>query len=234
MNNPKIWLTIRTIIQLLVFIVLVPMLPLLISRNWAWWEAWVYALVLILGFFFSRLLVARRHPDLLAERAKFMQHKNTKPWDEILARLVGLGGALIPLVAGLDARYGWSGIDFGWGVKGVALVIILAGFSLGTWALLENRFFSGTVRIQEERGHQVVSTGPYAWVRHPGYLGGLLTYFGTPLLLDSHWTLLPVVFLTVVLVVRTSLEDRTLQEELPGYKEFATRKTRYRLIPGFW
>ena len=115
----------------------------------------------------------------------------------------------------------------------IALVLILLGYAFGSWALMENRFFSGVVRIQTERGHHVVSSGPYAIVRHPGYAGALLTYFATPLLLDSPWTFLPVIVMAIVLVVRTVLEDRTLQEELPGYKEF-TQKTRYRLVPGVW
>jgi protein-S-isoprenylcysteine O-methyltransferase Ste14 len=99
---------------------------------------------------------------------------------------------------------------------------------------MENRFFSGTVRIQKERGHHVISTGPYAVVRHPGYAGALLTYFATPLLLDSPWTFVPVAFMAVVLIIRTDLEDRTLKHELSGYKEYATQKTRYRLLPGIW
>lgn len=233
MSNPNKILTVRVIVQLLFFIVLVPFLPLLISWDWTWWEAWVYALIGILGFAVSRVLAARRHPGLLAERAKFMQHENTKPWDNLLARLVGLGGAWIPLFAGLDARYVWSGVDFGLAEKIIALVLILAGFGLGSWALMENRFFSGVVRIQKERGHHVISTGPYAWVRHPGYAGAVLTYWLTPILLDSLWTYVPVVFLTIVLFIRTDLEDRTLQKELPGYKEYA-RKTRHRLLPGIW
>ena len=102
MDNPRNQFTISTILQMLVFIVLVPFLPLLISWNWSWWQAWVYALIGIFGFVLSRALVARRHPDLLAERAKFMQHEDIKPWDSILARLVGLGGGLIPLVARLQ------------------------------------------------------------------------------------------------------------------------------------
>ena len=234
MENSKIQLNVRTIIQMLVFIVLVPFLPLLISLKWDWWQAWAYGLIGVLGFVISRYLAARRHPDLLAERAKFMQHENTKSWDEILARLVGLGGGLIPLAAGLDAKYGWSQMDYSLSVELVALAFILIGYAIGSWALMENRFFSGTVRIQTERGHHVISTGPYAWVRHPGYAGALLTYFATPLLLDSPWTFVPVVFMAVVLVIRTSLEDRTLQEELPGYQEYATQKTKYRLIPGIW
>jgi len=170
----------------------------------------------------------------LAERAKFADHEDTKPWDKVLAPLVGMGGALIPLVAGLDMRFGWSALDFGVTTKVIALVLILAGFAFGSWALMENRFFSGVVRIQKEREHHVISTGPYTWVRHPGYAGALVTYFATPLLLDSLWTFAPVIFIAIILVIRTSLEDRTLQEELLGYKEFATQKTKYRLLPGVW
>ena len=234
MKNPKNPLTVRVVMQLLVFIVLVPFLPLLISWKWNWWQAWVYGLIGVLGFIVSRALVNKRHPDLIAERAKFMQHADTKPWDEVLARLVGLGGAWIPLMAGLDVRYGWSKVGYSLTVELVALVFILVGYGIGSWALMENRFFSGTVRIQTERGHHVVSTGPYAVVRHPGYAGALLSYFATPLLLDSPWTFLPVVFMAVVLITRTALEDRTLQAELPGYREYAAQKTKYRLLPGIW
>jgi len=233
MTNMKKVLTARVVIQMLVFIVLVPFLPLIISGRWGWWEAWIYALIGVLGFAVSRVLVPRRHPDLLAERAKFMQHEDTKPWDNLLARLVGLGGAFIPLVAGMDARYGWSGQDFGLSEELIALVLTLVGFAFSSWALMENRFFSGVVRIQVERGHHVVTTGPYRWVRHPGYAGALLTYWLTPIFLDSLWTFLPVAAMTVVLIIRTALEDRTLREELPGYKEYA-QKTRFRLVPGIW
>ena len=234
MTDQKKTINTRTIVQLLVFIVLVPFLPLLISLKLNWWQAWVYGLIGVLGFVISRLLVNKRHPDLLAERAKFMQHKDTKPWDNVLARLVGLGGALIPLAAGLDVKYGWSKTDYSMSVELVALAFIVIGYIIGSWALLENRFFSGTVRIQKERGHHLVSSGPYAWVRHPGYAGALLTYFATPLLLDSPWTFVPVIFIAIVLVIRTALEDRTLQEELPGYKEYAAKKTKYRLLLGIW
>lgn len=234
MESSKIQLNVRTIVQMLVFIVLVPFLPLLISWNWGWWQAWAYGLIGVLGFIASRYLASLRHPDLLAERAKMMQHDDAKSWDKILARLVGLGGAIIPLVAGLDVKHGWSETGYSLTVELVALVFILIGYAIGSWALMENRFFSGVVRIQTERGHHVISTGPYAYVRHPGYAGALLTYFATPLLLDSPWTFVPVVFMAVVLVIRTSLEDRTLQEELPGYREYATQKTKYRLIPGIW
>jgi protein-S-isoprenylcysteine O-methyltransferase Ste14 len=160
---------------MLVFVVGIPFLPLLISWRWSWWEAWVFAAICVLGFAISRALAARRHPDLLAERARFLQHEDAKPWDKILAPLVGLGGGLIPLVAGLDARFDWSPA-FSVPVKALSLVVILAGYALGSYALIENRFFSGMVRIQTDRGHQVVSSGPYRWMRHPGYAGALWSY----------------------------------------------------------
>ena len=230
-NQPKT-ISPRTVVLMVFFIVLIPFLPLLISRQWDWWEAWVYAIIGILGFAISRGLAARRHPDLLAERARFLQHEDAKSWDKYLSPLVGLGGGLIPLVAGLDALFDWSPA-FSLPVKILALAVILAGYVLASYALNENRFFSGMVRIQTDRGHQVVSSGPYRWMRHPGYAGALLTYLATPFFLDSRWAFLPVMFISIVLVIRTSLEDKVLQEELDGYREYVMR-VRYRLLPGVW
>jgi protein-S-isoprenylcysteine O-methyltransferase Ste14 len=102
-----------------------------------------------------------------------------------------------------------------------------------TSAMRANQFFSSTVRIQHERGQHVINKGPYAIIRHPGYLGGSLFYLGTFFILDSIWVLLPVALTIIVLIIRTKLEDDTLQRELNGYKEY-TRKVRYRLIPGIW
>jgi protein-S-isoprenylcysteine O-methyltransferase Ste14 len=222
----------RTVVQLLLFIIIVPFLPLLISQQWDWWEAWVYAIIAILGFAISRFLAAQRHPDLLAERARFLQHEDAKPWDKYLSPLVGLGGGLIPLVAGLDAPFEGS-TPFSQSVKILALVIILVGYTLASYALIVNRFFSGMVRIQSDRDHKVVSSGPYRWMRHPGYAGALLTYLATPFFLDSRWSFLPVIFITIILVIRTSLEDKVLQDELTGYRDYAKR-VRYRLLPGIW
>jgi protein-S-isoprenylcysteine O-methyltransferase Ste14 len=101
------------------------------------------------------------------------------------------------------------------------------------WALIENPFFSGMVRIQQERHHRVVSSGPYGWVRHPGYAGALLTYVATPLFLDALWASVPVALLAIALVIRTHLEDQTLQEQLAGYQDYA-QQVRHRLLPGIW
>lgn len=108
MSNQPRTITPRVIAQLLFFIVLLPFLPLLISRHWDWWEAWVYALSGILSFAISRVLVARRHPNLIAERARYMQHENAKAWDKQLTPFLGLGGILIMVVTGLDELFGWS------------------------------------------------------------------------------------------------------------------------------
>jgi len=161
-----------------------------------------------------------------------MEAKDTKPWDKILAPLLGIGSILVLLVAGLDRSYGWSS-PFSLIVNILALTGIVIGYAFSSWALVANRFFSGTVRIQTERGHHVVSSGPYRLIRHPGYAGGLLGYVLIPVLLDSLWAFIPAGLLAAVMVVRTALEDRTLQAELPGYAAYA-QKTRCRLIPGVW
>ena len=232
MKDQQRVITPRVIIQMLFFIVVIPFLPLLISRQWDWWEAWVYAIISILGFIISRVLAARRHPDIIAERAKIMEHEDTQPWDKRLAPLAGLGGGLVLVVAGLDALFDWSP-PFPLPIKIISLIAILAGYILGSYALIENRFFSGVVRLQTDRGHQVVSSGPYRWIRHPGYAGALLTYLAIPLFLDSSWAFLPTVFIATVLIIRTNLEDGFLQDELEGYRDYVMR-VRYRLLPGVW
>lgn len=232
MSNQQSTITPRVIVQMLFFIVFIPFLPLLISRHWDWWEAWVYALGSIGNFAISRVLVARRYPNLIAERARYMQHENAKTWDKQLAPFLGLGGILMMVVAGLDELLGWSP-TYSSLLKILSLLIILAGYALTSYALIENRFFSGMVRLQTDRGHQVVSSGPYRWIRHPGYAGVLLTYLATPVFLDSSWAFLPTMFTILFFVIRTALEDRFLQVELEGYREYAKR-VRYRLLPGIW
>ena len=222
----------RVIVMTVVVVVVAPFLPMIISGQWDWWQAWAYAAASILSFVLSRAIVARVHPDLIKERARFMEAKDTKPWDKILAPLLGIGSILVLLVAGLDRSYGWSS-PFSLIVNILALTGIVIGYAFSSWALVANRFFSGTVRIQTERGHHVVSSGPYRLIRHPGYAGGLLGYVLIPVLLDSLWAFIPAGLLAAVMVVRTALEDRTLQAELPGYAAYA-QKTRCRLIPGVW
>jgi len=136
------------------------------------------------------------------------------------------------IVAGLDHRYGWSPAFPSWLVV-LGFVLIALGYAFATWAFAENRFFSSVVRIQTERGHVVCDSGPYRVVRHPGYAGNVPPLLGIALALSSVWTLAPAAAALTITVIRTALEDRTLQDELPGYREHAQR-VRYRLIPGLY
>ena len=151
--------------------------------------------------------------------------------DHALCR--GLRPLVVFVVAGLDERYGWQPDIPAMAACGLGSLFLLAAIAFSTWAMTVNRFFSGTVRIQTERGHQVVSSGPYRLVRHPGYLAGVIGYLAMPLVLGSSWAYLPVLMGILVVCLRTYLEDKTLQEELPGYREY-TQQIRYRLFPGIW
>lgn len=232
MKNPKSSNIIRIVFMLLLVLGVIPLLPMLISGKWDWWQAWVMAGIFVLGFLVSRAIAARKTPDILKERANYNQQENTQPWDKWLSPAVAFGSVFILLVAGLDAKYRWSA-GFSGLVEMIGLALILLGYLLGTYAFVTNAFFSGTVRIQDDRGHKVVSDGPYAWVRHPGYLGSLITNLGIPLLLDSAWAYIPAIIFNILFIVRTLLEDQFLQQNLEGYREFA-QKVRYRLFPGIW
>ena len=142
------------------------------------------------------------------------------------------GTLAIIVVAGLDARFIWSSAI----PAGIWWAALLLGWFCQLfvlWAMASNKFFATSVRIQEERGHKVVNAGPYSLIRHPGYAGSVLYTLLIPLVLGSYWTYIPVVLTVILLVVRTRLEDRTLQSELPGYTEY-TEKVHHRLIPGVW
>ncbi len=195
-----------------------------------WTGGWIYLAIVITGPFATFWLLARKWPDLIAERAKLQS--GTKPWDKVLAPLVALVFPLAMwIVAALDTRYGWSQFA-GW-VQAAGFVLVVAGLLVTLWAMLTNRFFAATVRIQKDRSQCVVSTGPYAYVRHPGYVGAMAYTLGTPLALDSVPAFLPAGLCAAVLVLRTALEDRTLQAELDGYAEYA-RRVRWRLMPPIW
>ena len=136
------------------------------------------------------------------------------------------------IIAGLDHRCRWSAVFPTW-LNILGLVMVSFGYGFAVWALIENPYFSSTVRIQRDRGHVVCDTGPYRIVRHPGYAGNILPLAGIVLALGSVWTLIPALVAFIIVAIRTALEDRTLQEELPGYRDYA-RRVRYRLIPGIY
>ena len=181
----------------------------------------------------GRMWAEQRHPGLTAERQNIESLQNAKTWDKVLAPLMAVSVSYpLVIVAGLDHRYNWSP-DFSLCLIVTGFILITFGYVFATWALAENRFFSTVVRIQTERGHVVCDTGPYRFVRHPGYAGNILALFGIVLALGSVWTLVPAVVALIIAVIRTVLEDLTLQKELTGYRDYA-RRVRYRLIPGVY
>jgi len=199
----------------------------------AWWVAWVYVTVTLVALGLGRGLILIKNPDLAVERAEAGTHEDTKPWDKILVPTIAVYGPIVALVVtGLDHRLGWSP-SFPLGVQLVALLLLVVGSAIATWAMVENRFFSSHVRIQADRGHRVVDTGPYRIVRHPGYAGGLLSWVAAPFFFGSWWVALPALLVIAASLVRTVLEDRTLQDELVGYTDYV-RQVRYRLLPGVW
>jgi protein-S-isoprenylcysteine O-methyltransferase Ste14 len=233
-------LNLRIVLRLVIFVLLLLPVTLFIpAGRLDWGMGWVFVCVYVAITVVSRVLVLRRDPGLAVERARSMERdrEGVKDWDRLLSPTVALFGPVtIWIVSGLDERLGWSPSVPAWlSISAViaGLILALAGSVLATWAMLANTFFSGTVRIQGERGHTVVSGGPYRYVRHPGYLGGVLFDVATPLILGSVWAFVPTALTLCAFFVRTALEDRTLREELDGYEEYA-QQTRYRLLPGVW
>jgi protein-S-isoprenylcysteine O-methyltransferase Ste14 len=205
-------------------------LLILASGKWDWFWGWVYIILLTLAMAMHIVVLVPVNPALLADRAGGIRQPGTKRWDIWLTMIAGLAFASIMIVAGLDERWGWTGtISIGWHISGVILFIVWWIFFL--WAMASNPFFSEGVRIQED--HQVSKGGPYRLVRHPGYFGNLIGCIGHPLLFGSWWTFIPAILAIIVFVIRTSLEDKTLHEELNGYSDYA-EQVRYRLVPGIW
>ncbi len=226
-GSPRQW------IALVVVYLFLPLVLLLCGGDLGWWQAWVYSLLIVAAGIGGRVLAERRHPGLMAERQNIDNFQSAKAWDRVLAPLMALSVSFpLVIVAGLDHRHGWSPTFPLWLIV-LGFILISLGYAFAVWALVENRFFSSTVRIQTDRGHVVCDSGPYRSVRHPGYAGNILPLLGIVLSLGSVWTLIPAAVALIITVIRTALEDRTLQEELPGYRDYA-RRVRYRLIPGIY
>ncbi len=194
-----------------------------------WSRGWFFIALTIVTLAVTIPVFCRENPEIL--RTRLQKTKGAKPVDKVIYVILmsAIFGCLA--VAGFDARFGWSSLSFEWTYLG--LLLYIAGYIPVGLAMSTNPFIERTVRIQEERGHVAVTSGPYRVVRHPMYAGLLLIMAGWPLLLGSTWSYWPIAVVIVTLIVRTVLEDRTLRRELPGYEEY-TKRTRYRLLPGIW
>ncbi len=223
----------RALLRFALYLILTP-LPLFVAAGRVnWTMAWIFFGLNVTFTIFSRLIAYRKNPAVLMERAQSLEAENVKEWDKGLVLIVALIGPIsIFVVAGLDLRFSWlPEVALSWQIAGLILVVL--GYTFGSWALIANAYFSAVVRIQAERGHTVIREGPYRYVRHPAYASSIVTFLAFPLMLASLWALIPAVFTILAVILRTSLEDRTLLDELPGYYQYA-QETRYRLLPGVW
>ena len=215
------WLATPLVLALLLF------LP---AGTWAWVRGWLFVLVFLVAFTLAALYLWRVNPEVVVARSR--THRGTKGWDRILLGFWFLAfGAIFPVAALDDGRFHWLPVP--WWACGLGYALLLAGVGVVTWAQAVNKFFELTVRIQADRGQKVIDTGPYAVVRHPGYVAAVLLCVGSALCLGSLWALIPTGLASALLVLRTRWEDQTLQAELPGYREY-TQRVRYRLLPGVW
>jgi len=215
----------------LITYLLIPVVLFISGWDLGWWQGWLYSAMIVVAGIGPRLWAEKRHPGLLAERVKFGKAQDVKSWDKVLAPLMAVSLSFpLFIVAGLDHRFGWSPVFPTW-LNILGLILILLGYTFAGWAMVENRFFSTIVRVQTDRGHRVCDSGPYRILRHPGYAGNILALPGIVLALGSVWTIIPVIIALIIAVIRTALEDQTLQKELPGYRDYV-RRVCYRLIPG--
>lgn len=211
-------------------VLMLPLLLFLSAGTLAWPMAWALCALTAGWVAATAAVVIPRHPELLAERVG--PKRGGKRWDTVILSCMGLVSLVGYVVAGLEVRsQGTTGISLPLQIG--ALVVVAFGYALLVWATGTNAFFALTVRIQTERGHTVATQGPYRFVRHPGYVGGVLLNLATPVMLGSWWALIPFWLVVSLTVLRTALEDRSLKAELAGYVDYAST-VRYRLLPGVW
>ena len=195
-----------------------------------YWQGWLYAIICIISVLLNSFALKNKD-ELAAERSGVKS--GTKSWDKIILGLSAVTLIITYIVAGLDSgRFQWSP-RFHWGINAIGAILILLGEVIFLMAQKQNKFFSSLLRIQTDRGHTVCDTGIYKIIRHPAYFGNIITAIGIPLILGSIWGFIPSVVSIFLTIIRTSLEDKTLINELDGYRDY-TYKTRYRLLPYIW
>ena len=224
-----------TMLKVFVGLIIVAMIALFAgfvfvnASRLGWTLGWIYVGIIIAVLMINLVCLGLWNPELIERRMRLT--KFTKTWDKVWAVLFAFGILAIYVVAVMEARDRISNAP---GVAWiVGLAIFVLGWALAIWSMVVNPFFEKTVRIQTDQGHRVIDTGPYAYIRHPGYVGFAGWMLSTPLLLASTWAFVPALISVILLVIRTALEDRTLESELPGYAEYGSR-VRFRLIPGVW
>lgn len=229
-NSVSTTIIIRWLIREYIGVALVGVILFLAAGTMDWVMGWALVAVTFVWVCANALVLVPRRSPLIAERLG--PRKGAKTWDGIIMGIIGIATIGRLVVAGLDLRYGWStGIPMS--AQWIALLVAVLGYGLAVWAMAINNYFSQIVRIQDERGHEVITDGPYSWVRHPGYLGSILFEISVPVMLGSWWSLAVGGSIILLFILRTALEDSTLHKELEGYPEYS-RKVRFRVLPGIW
>jgi len=210
-------------------LMVIPVLLLLFflpAGTLAYWEAWMYLAILLIPMVLVFIYLLKNDPELLERRMRLREKEKTQKLLILFSIIYFLVAFSLP---GFDQRFGWSNAP----VLAVIMgdIVVLLGYGLFVWVLMENRYASRTIVV--EQNQQVISSGPYAIVRHPMYLASTLMYLASPLGLGSYWAMIPAFLIIPILVLRIVNEEKLLSEGLPGYKEYK-QKTRYRLIPGIW
>jgi protein-S-isoprenylcysteine O-methyltransferase Ste14 len=221
----------KLLLQNLIWIVAMGALLFVPAGTLRWPAAWVFlGTIAILGVSCG-LWLARTDPALLAERMRPMMQSDQPLADKKFMLAFGFVALSWFLVIGFDQRMHASQVSTALQALGLAMLLCSVGFIM--WVMRENSFAAPVVKLQTERGHRVVSTGPYAWVRHPMYSGSVLFFIGMPLLLGSWWGVAMLPLFIALFAIRACIEERALIAGLPGYADYATR-VRYRLLPGLW
>ena len=228
--KPPLRMWVKRIGQVLALILLMDAILFLIAGRLDWAGAWILSLLYLVFLLVFVAWTVRNAPELLEERSRMAT--NVKTWDKVLLALYTVALLSLLVVAALDAgRFKWSEMPVVLQAVGV-IGMIPCGIWLW-WVTRTNAYLSRYARIQDDRGQQVVTTGPYAYVRHPMYAAVIPFIICVVFTLGSWWALIPGGLIGVLFVIRTALEDRMLQAELPGYAEYA-RRVRYRLLPRVW
>jgi protein-S-isoprenylcysteine O-methyltransferase Ste14 len=222
----KVTLIIRTVAAL----VILPALFFVPAGTLNWPEAWAFIILYLVVVFGILIWLKKNDPGLLKERMR--TKKEAKRWDKYIILAYTLLLMIMPMVIGVDAvRFRWSRVPLA--LKALGFIGFIPAAALSFWAIRENTYLSDMVVIQDDRGHKVCTTGPYRYARHPMYLGVIFLFLCLPVALGSFYGFIPGIIIVILFLIRTSLEDQTLQKELPGYQEYA-KKVRYKLMPGVW
>lgn len=230
-NQPsRTALTVEAAIRIVVSFPLLALMLFLPAGRWDWRMGWALIGVMLVLVCINMAVLLVKNPEVIWGRMR--GGKGAMKWDKIVTGFMAPLALAVLLLGGFDQRYAWS-LPFAPWIQIAALGLVVLGDLIFLWAMAENKFFAKMVRIQKERGHFVVTGGPYRYVRHPGYVGWYIMMIGLAVALGSLWGFIPAAIMLALMVVRTALEDRTLRNELAGYEDYAQR-VRYRLIPGVW